>query len=370
MSTINSIEFGIVNKNLIKPYELSFITVTSIYCFWVCVIDNDGEIGIGEAVPLPGYGCETIETMWQFANAVIPKLKGRSKSEVIHKLLSYSPNNAFAASAIATAVEFSSWIDKIYKIKSVPLVYPLTASMSTENMDEQITNGLKQGFRHFKMKIGKNLEADLISSMFMLKQYDGLNYTFRFDANQAYSLNEAENFCRSLESVNCGTVLWIEQPLGRNEWNETEALCGKTSIPIMLDESIYNEHDIRRAKNIGCKAVKLKLFKHAGISECLRLAKIANNLGLSVVIGNGVSSDIGNLCEALVINDAPELFVSGAECNGFTKLKEKIAFDQLSLSSGQLIWNNINDIILNDIVASIKNQSLKSFYQISRNEKV
>jgi hypothetical protein len=106
----------------------------------------------------------------------------------------------------------------------------------------------------------------------------------------------------------------------------------------------------------------LKLFKHPGISECLRLASIAKKWGLNVTMGNGVSSDIGNLCEALVISEAPNLFVSGSECNGFAKLKEKVAFDQLSLNSGKLIWEKGNDISFDKIIASLKNQSVNHFF--------
>jgi L-alanine-DL-glutamate epimerase-like enolase superfamily enzyme len=359
LAVINSLEFGIINKKLVKPYELSFTTITSIYSLWVCAIDNNGEIGLGEAVPLPGYGCETLETIIQFVKKIIPKLVGLSQKEIIPKLLPHFPDNAFAVSAIVTAIEFSKWSHMICKIKPVPLVYPLSASTDKMNVAAQITNGLKKGYKHFKMKIGRNPDADLISSRFVLNEFDKLDCTFRFDANQGYTVKEAETFCRYLEQSTSRTALWLEQPLGRNAWNETEALCRKTSIPIMLDESIYNEVDIRRAKKIGCAAIKLKLFKHAGLSECLRLANIAKNIGLNVTIGNGVSSDIGNLCEALIINEAPNLFVSGSECNGFTKLKEKVAFDQLTLSSGKLIWENVNNISLTEIITSIKSQSLK-----------
>jgi L-alanine-DL-glutamate epimerase-like enolase superfamily enzyme len=362
VAPINSIEFGIITKNLVKPYKLSFTTVTSISSFWVCTADNNGKFGLGEAVPLPGYGSETLETMYQFVKGIIPKLIGLSKKEIILKLLPYFPDNAFAASAIATATEFPEWTDKICKLNSIPLVYSVSASTSRLNMAEQITNGLKKGYKHFKMKIGRNLKADLISGQFVLKEFDGLDCTFRFDANQAYTLKKAEKFCRSLEQANSGAALWLEQPMNRNAWKDTEVLCGKTSIPVMLDESIYNDADIRRAKNIGCSAVKLKLFKHPGISECLRLASIAKKWGLNVTMGNGVSSDIGNLCEALVISEAPNLFVSGSECNGFAKLKEKVAFDQLSLNSGKLIWEKGNDISFDKIIASLKNQSVNHFF--------
>ena len=144
MTLINSIEFGVVNKNLVKPYELSFTTLTSIYSLWVCSIDNNGEIGVGEAVPLPGYGHETIKTMCQFIERIIPKLIGLSQEDIILKLLPHFPNNAFAASAIATAIEFPAWADKICKLNPIPLVYPLIASNSTVNMAAQITKGLKK----------------------------------------------------------------------------------------------------------------------------------------------------------------------------------------------------------------------------------
>jgi hypothetical protein len=129
----------------------------------------------------------------------------------------------------------------------------------------------------------------------------------------------------------------------------------------MLDESIYNRSDIHRAKSIGCAAIKLKLFKCAGLDACLKLATIAYHAGLSVVLGNGVASDIGNFCEALIIASEPKLFVSGAECNGFIKLKNRILFKQLNMHRGSLEWNGSCQLNLEEVIETLKNSSCRIF---------
>ena len=82
------------------------------------------------------------------------------------------------------------------------------------------------------------------------------------------------------------------------EWS---VFAASSQVPIVLDESIYNEADIVRAARIGAYGVKLKLMKNFGIAETLSLARQARHLGLIVVFGNGVATDIGNLGEYLVI---------------------------------------------------------------------
>jgi L-alanine-DL-glutamate epimerase-like enolase superfamily enzyme len=203
----------------------------------------------------------------------------------------------------------------------------------------QVECGLAQGYRHFKMKVGKALENDIRSSRFILQEYVGKDVTVRFDANQAYSLEEAVTYCSAMEDLIQDDLLWLEQPLDKDDWEGMKTLYKRVCFPMILDECIYNEEDIARAKDVGCTGIKLKLFKHLGMNSCLRLARVAHDYGLKVTIGNGVASDIGNLCEALVISSDSDLFVEGAECNGYVKLMSNIAFPDLVLRSGSLVWN-------------------------------
>lgn len=359
MDIITSVVFGVINKNLITPYELSFATVTGIDSLWICVIYQSGRTGIAEAVPLPGYGSETIESVFKFVKKTAPRLIGSTRKAVLRELMPYHLKNAFSISAIATAMEFPDWIEKVAQIEPIALVYPLSTSQTGDALVAQIEAGLTQGYRHFKMKIGKCLETDMFSARYVLDCYNRPDLSFRFDANQAYCYDEALEFCQAIAPLSSDNLLWIEQPLVQDAWDETRRLCNATAVPIMLDESIYDEHDIERAKKVGCAAVKLKLFKHCGISDCIRLAKAAKQNELLATIGNGVSSDIGNLHEALVVNAVPDVFVAGSECNGFLKIEQTIAFEQLKLRDGFLTWDSEIEVSLDTVVELLKKQSKK-----------
>ena len=364
MKTVYSIDAGVLKRRLKKPYELSFHTVEKINSLWISVKYSDGSGGFGEAVPLPGYGSETVESILDFFRKTVPGLVGLSQEEVMSELTRHrGGHNSFAVSAIATAIEFYQWIRKADTIARIPLVFPLRASKKKESLSMQVEEGIRLGYRHFKMKIGKDVDTDIFSAEYILNVYEGMDLLFRFDANQAYDFDRSAKFCKSIGAVNKKNVLWLEQPLKIDAWDDTRALCEISTVPIMLDECIYNEHDIERAKEVGCAAVKLKLCKHMGISHCVQLAKAARKLGLMVTLGNGVSSDIGNLCEGLAINEAPNLFVEGSECNGFIKLEDAIAFKQINVSSGNLIWEKGGGVVIDEILEKIKKESDIQFHE-------
>ena len=152
-----------------------------------------------------------------------------------------------------------------------------------------------------------------------LKNYD---FHVSADANQAYTVGVAEAYLRGLEGVDLARFLWLEQPLDRADWNGAQYLCGRAPVPIVLDECIYDEADVVRAKAIGARGVKLKLMKHFGMKETARLAHHARNLGLAVLFGNGVATDIGNLAEFLMLASSPDTFTQPCESSGFNKLKD------------------------------------------------
>lgn len=53
-------------------------------------------------------------------------------------------------------------------------------------------------------------------------------------------------------------VFPLTQPLPPDAWNEVASLSGKTTIPLMLDESISILDDVTHAAKVGCKFIKLK----------------------------------------------------------------------------------------------------------------
>ena len=245
----------------------------------------------------------------------------------------------FATSAVVTALDFPRYIRAEKPACGFPLNLPISSEMSFEEMDHCLREGLTQGYRFAKVKVGKSLEKDLAAVPHLMAHW-ALSYLFVFDANQAYDQRQAMQFCEVLKPHIHGPALWLEQPLHMDDWAGHAALCAQTGVPIVLDESIYNQADVERAKSIGASGVKLKLFKNHGISGTFALARQARAMGLGVVFGNGVATDIGNFAEYLTLISEPTLFDNPLECNGFIKQKQPLLFPNLVLNtSGEIDYS-------------------------------
>jgi|MDTC01.1.fsa_nt_gb L-alanine-DL-glutamate epimerase-like enolase superfamily enzyme len=351
---IKSVKSGWVNMPLKEPYVLSFRSIKSIDSVWVFIEYDSGRLGIGEAVPLTGYGFETLSSIRTSIHRLSERVIGCSKEIAMHICREAGRKAPFASSSVASALDFPDWISDGFEIKPTSLVFPIASFSDKSILKKTFEDGFLRGFRHFKMKIGKDLKVDIESALFILEEYSSKDFTLRFDANQAFSYDEAVRFSDVLSSVDYQKSLWLEQPLCVDDWGNMERLCTVTDFPMMLDESIYSKEDIIRAKKIGCKAIKLKLAKYNGMDECIKLARYAKNIGLDVTLGNGVATDIGNLSEALIYSRDSGCFVNGLEFNGFAKLTKHLAFPYLKIKdAGEVSWDSDEsnlDKILNSFI--------------------
>ena len=82
----------------------------------------------------------------------------------------------------------------------LPLLTPVN-SMEPEAIGREIEDWLAQGFRTFKVKVGKDVDADL-DRVEAIQQAVAGRGTLRLDANRAYSREQGETFVRGPRS--CG----------------------------------------------------------------------------------------------------------------------------------------------------------------------
>jgi L-alanine-DL-glutamate epimerase-like enolase superfamily enzyme len=259
----------------------------------------------------------TVDQGWQLVNKIYPRLP-------------------FAASAIGTALEFASRKFVLPEKLSIPLLYPVSASRNTKLLVENVRRAFERGFRTVKVKIGKNLDTDLESARALLQE--SFNIRYRFDANQGYSIDEARRCLDFLLDFAPEKVDYLEQPLPKGSWGLDAILCKEYPDRILLDESIHDVSDIHRAADVGAGFVKLKLFKTKGLSHLLDISRNAKELGMQVILGNGVATDICNMAEAIVYSFDENLYFGAFEGNGYLKLKELIQHKRLSENNGQLVW--------------------------------
>jgi L-alanine-DL-glutamate epimerase-like enolase superfamily enzyme len=318
------------------PYHLSFITLTEYSVVWVRYEDEEGGVGLGEAVPLPGYGWETLEDVQAAVADLTRRAAGLHLSQVAERCRLLWPTRPFAASAVMTALQFPELLEAASLGAAFPLNWPVAGDAPLEALRKQVETGLVQGYRFIKVKVGRNLAAELANLPLLLTEWPDRDFGVLFDANQGFSLKDALAFAQGLKAHDQGRLRWFEQPLDREDWDALTMLCSRSPVPIILDESIYSAEHIRRAAAMGAQGVKLKLFKQCGPQDAMTQARLARSLGLSVVFGNGVASDVGNLAEYLLLAMGGGLFTPPAESNGFCKLANPLLGNTLAVQNGSL----------------------------------
>jgi L-Ala-D/L-Glu epimerase len=134
------------------------------------------------------------------------------------------------------------------------------------------------GFRDCKVKVGREGDNDA-ARLAMIRRWIGPRMDLRIDANGAW---RAENAVEKLADLARSRVSCVEQPLTHEELGALAGLRKRTSVPVMLDESLTGMIDAEAAVAANaCDLFNIRLSKCGGFLNCLRLAAYAkaNNLG-------------------------------------------------------------------------------------------
>ncbi len=330
---LRRLHFGVHPAPLVKPYELSFGDVPVFDVVWVLAEDDEGRIGIGEAVPLPGYNWETLETIREAVAAICDDGCGAPAAAIVERCRDRQRDHPFAVSAVMAALDMPLFLDYAASRERFAISAPVSGDWPVVKLRGAVEAQLDAGYGFIKVKVGRNLDSDESAARCVLTEWPDRPFRAVFDANQAYTADAASAFAEVLSDCASGRLQWFEQPVDRRDWDTMERLCRESGVPIVLDECIYDEVDVKRAAAIGAFGVKLKLIKNFGIAETLRLGRLARSLGLIVVFGNGVASDIGNLGEYLTLAAGQGLFTAASECTGFVKLREPLLGEVLKVGS-------------------------------------
>ncbi len=79
-------------------------------------------------------------------------------------------------------------------------------------------------------------------------------------------------------------VLFIEQPLPKNNFDDAAWLFERSPLPVFADESVQRFSDINNVKDCFT-GINIKLMKCTGMHEAYKMIKRARELNLKVLIG-------------------------------------------------------------------------------------
>nr|GLL35355.1 L-Ala-D/L-amino acid epimerase-like [Ipomoea trifida] len=292
-----------LNVPLLAPFAISSSRLDKVENVAIKVELSNGCVGWGEAPVFPSVTAEDQPSALAMAAGACEFLRespGKTMEAVLRDVHSILPGHQFASvragvemaliDALANSIGIPLWrlfggtSNTITTDITIPIVLPAQAA-------ELARKYRKQGFKILKLKVGKNLKADIEVIRAIHAAYP--DCMFILDANGGYSSKEAIQVLEKLHETGVSPILF-EQPVGRDDW---EGL-GRVSrfakenygVPVAADESCRSLADVRKiAEENLADVVNIKLAK-VGVVGALEIIELARTSGLKLMISSMVES--------------------------------------------------------------------------------
>jgi L-alanine-DL-glutamate epimerase-like enolase superfamily enzyme len=274
------------------PFKVAIGTTTVSQSLLVRMHTDTGLLGIGEGNIFPPVVGETPDSVWAVAPMLARELIGTDPQDIegrYSQMLRRLPGNTTTRSAL----EIALW-DLCGKSAGLPLFALLggrrravvtdnTVGIETpEVMAGRAAAFKARGFTVIKVKLGTDLATDL-ARMRAIRAAVGAEFPIRIDANQGWSRVTAKAALAALVEFRPELV---EQPVVRWDIEGLAELKRGSSVPIMADEALFDEHDaLRLVRAEACDYFNIKLAKSAGIRTALHIDAIGAAAGIPCMVG-------------------------------------------------------------------------------------
>jgi muconate cycloisomerase len=177
----------------------------------------------------------------------------------------------------------------------VPLAWGIYQK-TPEEMAEDASRSVAEGFHAVKLKVGRKLEEDVAAVRAVSKATGGKS--LRLDANMAW--HSVPDACRAMrELVMHASVAWFEQPLSRHNLQGMRLLRQQAIAPIMADESLQSLRDAYElARQEAADVFNIYICEAGGIRAAQELFAFAAALDIPCILGSQAEMGIGTAAAA------------------------------------------------------------------------
>jgi len=280
-----------------EPFTIATGTMHFAQNLFVRAHTDTGLTGVGECSAFPMIVGETQATCYEMAKDFAAIWKGKDPLQIAERMAElhlYTAGNYTAKSAFDLVL-----YDLAAKHAGLPLyqylggekrkiVTDLTIGIDTpENMAASALKHVAAGFTILKIKLGKSPAQD-IERIRAVRNAVGPEVQLRVDANQGWSFADAVYTLTELAAYN---ISFCEQPMRTFNDELLPELCSLSPIPIMADESVYTHRDAERIiRNKASKYINIKFAKSGGIHEAGLISKVAEQNGITCMLGSMLES--------------------------------------------------------------------------------
>jgi L-Ala-D/L-Glu epimerase len=296
-------------------------------------IEHDGIVGRGEGAPVDYWG-ETADTMLAFIDEHGPAAIGDDPFalEAIGRRLVALPGSTGAKMALDGALH--DWIGRAcgqptWRLLGVdPQTMPPTSFTIGIDTVEGTADRVRRavGYRVLKIKVGN---ADDLARLETIRA--ATDARLRIDGNEGWTIETARELMPRLVELG---IEFVEQPFPAGDIDAFMALREVTPrIPVIIDEGCKNLASVAPIARYA-DGINIKLSKSGGIREAVRMVHAARALGLSVMLGCMIESELG-------ISQAAQLapLVDYVDLDGHLLIKDG-PFQGLGFADGRIVLSS------------------------------
>ncbi len=249
-------------------------------------VEHEGVIGYGEA-SMPPYLGESQATAAAFLDRVdLTRVADPFQlEEILPAVDALAPGNTAAKAAVDIALH--DWIGKKlgapwHRIWGLdPARAPVTSFTIGIDTPEIVRAKTHEAapYKIIKVKLGRDAATDrqLIET---IREVSDRPITV--DANQGW--RDRAEALRMIEWLAPRGVVFIEQPMPKEQPEDTAWLRKHSPLPLIADESVQRLADVRRADGVF-DGINIKLMKCTGLRESYKMITLARALDLMVMLG-------------------------------------------------------------------------------------
>lgn len=341
IARIDAIPYSIPYR---KPLKFASGEVGSAEHVLIRVTTDDGVTGVADTPPRPYTYGETQESIVAVVEKIFaPALVGLDPldREKIQARLDRTIHNNTAKGGIDIAV----W-DIIGQLAGMPVTsllggytdgmkisHMLGFSDAQQLLDEALKMRETYGIDTFKLKVGRRPIGLDIEACHVLREGLGAATEIYLDANRGWSANEAMEVLRQTDGL--GLTL-LEEPCDAKETLSRKRLVDKSPIPVVGDESVPTPGDVSRELLAGgCNAISIKTAR-SGFTEAQRILSLCEGLGVDVVIGNQIDTQIGTLASVTFGSAFEATSRRAGELSNFLDMSDDLLADPLEIKDGRI----------------------------------
>lgn len=142
---------------------------------------------------------------------------------------------------------------------------------------DQVRGWMAQGFRAFKVKVGKPEIEEDVERLTKVRELIG-RLPLMVDANQGWTFAHATRAIRAYEPL---SIYWVEEPLLCDDIDGHARLRSLVTSPIAIGENVYTLNQFNQYMSRGgCDFIQADLVRVGGITPYLDVAALAKAYNL------------------------------------------------------------------------------------------